>query len=79
MAYDEDNACIILRVRCPCAGETLPLPGIGIATIEYNMVPSSNVIFVVKATHHPVFTVITNTHIGIRSSSASSVIGTSHF
>ena len=79
MAYDKDNARIILRVRCPCERENLSLPRIGIATIEYNTVPSSNVIFVVKATHHPVLTVITNTHIGIRSSSANSVIGTSHF
>ena len=79
MAYNEDNARIILRVRCPRAGKNLPLPGIGIATIEYNTVPSSNVIFVVKATHHPVLTVITNTHIGIRSSGASSVIRTSRF
>ena len=63
MAYDEDNARIILCVRCPCAGENLPLPGTGTATIEYNTVPSSNVISVVKATHHPVLTVITNTHV----------------
>ena len=67
MAYDEDNARIILRVRCPRAGENLPPPGIGTVTIEYNTVPSSNVIFVVKVTHHPVLIVITNTHIGIHS------------
>ena len=79
MAYDEDNAHIILRVRCPHVGENLPLPGIGAVTIEYNTGLSSNVIFVVKATHHPVLIVITNTHIGIRSSGASSVIGTSRF
>ena len=67
MAYDKDNARIILRVRCPHVGENLPPPGIGIVTIEYNMVPNSNVIFVVKVTHHPVLIVITNTHIGIHS------------
>ena len=79
MAYDEDNPRIILCVRCPRVGENLPLPGIGTVTIEYNTVLSSNVIFVVKATHPPVVIMITNTDIGIRSSGASSVIGTSRF
>ena len=67
MAYDEDNARTISHVRCPRAGENLSLPGIRTVTIEYNMVPSSSVIFVVKVTHHPVLIVITNTHIGIHS------------
>ena len=79
MAYNEDNARIILHARCPHAGENLPLPRIGTVTIEYNTVPSSNVIFVVKAIHHPALIMITNTHIGFCSSGASSVIGTSHF
>ena len=67
MAYDEDNARIILCERCPHAGENLPPPRIGTVTIEYNTVPNSNVIFVVKVTHHPVLIVITNTHIRIHS------------
>ena len=67
MAYDEDNARTILHVRCPHVGENLSLPRIGTVTIEYNMVPSSSVISVVKVTHHPVLIVITNTHIGVHS------------